>query len=83
MINKPAQFKPIHSNIKNIVQEYKNVAVKRRIGVQQIKVTEALKRNHNNTYTCPKCTKSFKPQGITSHVRTCAKDWCIQKQIRM
>jgi hypothetical protein len=83
MINKPVQVKPIHSNIKNIVEEYKNVAVKRRIGVQQIKVTEALKRNQNNTYTCPKCTKSFKPQGITNHVRTCAKDWCTQNKIRM
>ncbi len=54
-----------YGNIKNIVQEYKNMAVKRRIGVQQIKVVEALKRNQNNTYTCIKCIKSFKPQGIT------------------
>jgi len=83
MINKPVQVKPIHNNIKNIVQEYKDMAVKRRIGVHQIKVTEALKRNQNNTYTCPNCTKSFKPQGVTNHVRTCAKEWCIQNEIRM
>ena len=83
LINKPVQTRPIHSNIKNIVQEYKNMAVKRRIGIQQIKVTEALQRNQDNTYTCPKCTRFFKPQGITNHVRACATDWCIQNKIQM
>jgi hypothetical protein len=48
MINKPVQVKPIDSNIKNIVQEYKNVAVQRRIGMQQIKVIEALELNQNH-----------------------------------
>ncbi|CAF3398890.1 unnamed protein product [Rotaria socialis] len=83
LINKPVQTRPIHSNIKNIVQEYKNMAVKRRIGIQQIKVTEALQRNQDNTYTCPKCTRFFKPQGITNHVRACATDWCKQNKIQM
>ncbi len=83
LINKSVQVKPVHSNIKNIVQEYKNIAAKRRMGGPQIKVTEALQRNQNNTYTCPKCAKTFKSQEITNHIRTCAKDWCIQNKTRM
>lgn len=83
VINKPVQVKSIHNNIKNIVQESKNMTVKRRISVHRIKVTEALERYQNNTYRCPKCTRSFKPQGINNPVRTCAKDWCIQNKIRI
>jgi hypothetical protein len=59
------------------------MAVKRRVGVHQVKVAEALKQNPNNTYTCPQCTKSFRPQGVTNHVRSREKDWCLQNKIRM
>jgi hypothetical protein len=45
------------------------------------KVTEILPRNPSGGYSCPQCKKEFKPQGITNHVKSCAKEWCKKNGI--
>lgn len=84
--------KPIHWNLKEIVQDYKERAKERRLNDvvnadgkmttrPRVKVTEILTKSQHNEYTCPKCRKSFKPQGITNHVKSCAEDWCKKNGI--
>jgi hypothetical protein len=78
-INKQVHVKPIHWNIKSIIHDYKDLAQRRRangkmVGTARVKVTEILAKNQYNEYTCPKCRKSFKPQGIPNHVKSCAED---------
>ncbi|CAF2121924.1 unnamed protein product [Rotaria magnacalcarata] len=92
LINKDVHMRPIHSNIKGIVHEYKDRAQKRRANVvvtvngemtvkTRVKVTEVLAKNQHNDYACPKCHRTFKPQGITNHVKSCAKEWCQKNGI--
>ncbi len=45
------------------------------------KVTDILPRNPSGGYGCPQCKKEFKPQGITNHVKSCAKEWCKKNGI--
>jgi hypothetical protein len=89
LINKNVFTKPVASNIKDIVYEYKQKAAQRRRigfaafnGSVKYKVTEVLVKQ-NNRFTCPGCKFNYKPQGITNHVRSCvdAKAWCIQNKI--
>jgi adenosyl cobinamide kinase/adenosyl cobinamide phosphate guanylyltransferase len=85
-INKHVHVKPIHWNIKSVIHDYKGRAQKRRanrkmVASARIKVTEILAKNQHNEYTCPKCRKSFKPQGITNHVKSCAENWCKKNGI--
>ena len=61
---------------------YKECADKRRsegsaaeLGVVQEKVTEILIYDSNNYYTCSTCNRRFKPQDITVHLESCAKNW--------
>jgi hypothetical protein len=78
LINKRVHGKPIHCNIKAIIHKYKDRAQQRRAEeiakthgkmsiITRVKVVEILAKNQHNGYTCPKCQKSFKPQGITNH----------------
>jgi hypothetical protein len=87
LINKHVHVKPVHWNLKAIIHEYKDRAKKRRANdvakanrqmavTARVKVTEVLTKNQHSEYTCPKCRKSFKPQGVTNHVKSCAEDWC-------
>jgi hypothetical protein len=92
LINKHVHVKPVHWNIKSIIHDYKGRAEKRRADhlatandkmarAAHVKVTSVLVKNQHNEYTCPKCRKSFKPQGITNHVKSCAEDWCKKNGI--
>jgi hypothetical protein len=92
LINKHVHVKPVHWNIKSIIHDYKGRAEKRRADhlatangkmarAAHVKVTSVLVKNQHNEYTCPKCRKSFKPQGITNHVKSCAGDWCKKNGI--
>jgi hypothetical protein len=89
LINQHVQVTPVHSNIKNILWKYKEHAEKRSQelmashGIVQRKVTEILVKDSHNYYTCPNCNKQFKPQGITGHVKACAKEWCKKKKIKL
>ncbi|CAF3430307.1 unnamed protein product, partial [Rotaria sp. Silwood2] len=87
LINKGVHVKPIHWNIKAIIHEYKNRAQKRRANdvatadgampaTARVKVTEILAKNQHNEYACSECRKTFKPQGITNHAKSCAEEWC-------
>jgi hypothetical protein len=49
----------------------------------QRKVTEILVKDLRNLYTCPNCNKQVKPQGITGHVKACAKEWRKKKKIKL
>jgi hypothetical protein len=46
-----------------------------------VKVIERLTRNSSGKYTCPKCKRQCMPQGITNHVKSCAKEWCKRNEI--
>ena len=87
-INRFAYSKEPSPNITETVKKYKQKADKRRNIGPPPKVTETLTkhgyRNTDGTYTCPnsKCTRrTFKAQGITKHVKACAKQWCTQNKI--
>ncbi len=78
-INKSAQVKLPSTNIKEIVEQVKQRTRDRRASDENgplRKVTQVLVRTDNKDYNCPKCNKSYKPQGITNHVRSCATEWC-------
>lgn len=92
LINKDVHTRPIHPNIKAIVHEYKDRTQKRRANMvvttkgamtirTSVKITEILAKNQQNKYSCPKCHRTFKHQGITNHVRSCAKEWCRKNGI--
>ena len=90
LINTHVQTTSIPSNIKSIVQKYKKRADERRTeemavlrGTGPKKVTEVLVKDIKNMYECPECHRRFKPQGITSHVRSCAIQWCKKNNIKM
>jgi hypothetical protein len=44
-------------------------------------VTILIPKNANSEYTCPKCKLDYKGQGITGHVKACAKHWCISNGV--
>ncbi|CAF4580545.1 unnamed protein product [Rotaria sp. Silwood2] len=88
-INQDVHIKPTHTNIKNIIHEYKQRAARRRktevaasTETTKGKVTEILAKE-NNQYKCPGCKKHFKPQGITNHIKACtqATTWCKKNNI--
>ncbi|CAF4499732.1 unnamed protein product [Rotaria sp. Silwood2] len=84
-INKNAQVKPPSTSITETVQHFKQRAQDRRTLARNgspRKVTEILTRTVNNNYNCPRCKKSYRPQGITNHVRSCAMEWCKQNGIQ-
>ncbi len=90
LINQNVRINPVHMNIKNILMDYKEHAHKRRSeesdakrGIIRRKVTEILNKDINNYYTCPNCGRCFKPQGITGHVKSCAKIWCKKHKITL
>jgi uncharacterized protein with PIN domain len=89
LINQQLQVTCVQSNIKNIVMTYKVQADKTRSqeskvkrGMVQEKVTEILIKDSHNYYTCPNCNRLFKPQGITGHVKSCARDWYNKHKIK-
>jgi hypothetical protein len=78
-INRAAHVKPPVPNILDIVQQFKQRSTARKAASTAPpppKVVELIPRNVKSTYTCPQCKKEFKPQGITKHARSCAKQWC-------
>jgi hypothetical protein len=88
-INQDVHVKPAHKNIKNVVYEYKQHAARRRktelaasTGLIRYKVTEILVKE-NNRYKCPGCSRHFKSQGITNHIKACTKaiTWCKKNNI--
>ncbi len=84
-INKNTQAKPPTTNITETIQQFKQRAQDRRTVAKNgplRKVTEVIVRTANNEYKCPKCKKSYKPQGITNHVKSCAMEWCKQNGIQ-
>ncbi|CAF2924283.1 unnamed protein product [Rotaria sp. Silwood2] len=90
LINQNVGINPAHVDIKNILLDYKKRTQKRRSqesaakrGIIQRKVAEILNKDNNNYYTCPKCGSRFKPQGITGHVKSCAKLWCKKHKITL
>ena len=79
------------SNILTVVQQYKQKSKQRRTTekassppkVTYILAKQGLK-NVDGTYTCanPKCSRRvFKAQGITRHVKSCAREWCTKNGI--
>jgi hypothetical protein len=89
LINQCAQVIPVHPNINDIVKKYKEHADNRRVqeskakrGIVQQKVTAILVKGSNGYYICPNCDRRFKPQGITGHVKACAKVWCKKHNIK-
>ena len=83
-------MKPVSTNIKDIVFQYKKQTTQRKKinlaavnGLVKRKVTEILTKQ-NNHYTCPGCKVNFKPQGITNHVKSCAgaRNWCKNNKIK-
>ena len=90
MINKDVKTTAVTHSVKETLRKYKEEAAKRRSdevktshGRLPRKVTEVIKKETNNNYKCPNCHKHFKPQGITGHVRSCAKDWCRKNNIML
>ncbi|CAF0784330.1 unnamed protein product [Didymodactylos carnosus] len=89
LINRHVQSTPVASNIKSIIQEYKDSANRRRSelailhGAAQRKVTEVLVKGSNNSYECPNCQKKFKAQGITGHIRAYAPQWRKNNNIKI
>ena len=96
-INAKVKITPANPKIKQIVQDCKKRTEERRSNEKKAdqskaprKVVEVLVKNsnnnnnnNNNMYTCSNCKKKFKPQGITGHVRSCAKAWCKKNNIEM
>ncbi len=85
-INKNTQVKPLSTMITEIVEQVKQSTRDRRRtdgNGPPRKVTQVLVRTANKDYSCPKCNKSYKPQGITNHVRYCATEWCKQNGIQL
>ena len=93
-INAKVKTTPANPKIKQIVQDYKKRTEERRSNEKKVdqnkaprKVVEVLVKNNNNNnnnmYICPNCKKKFKSQGITGHVRSCAKAWCKKNNIEM
>ena len=80
------QVKPPSTNIVEIVKQVKKHTHDQRgtSGKRSLnKVTQVLVPTANKDYNCPKCNKSYKPQGITNHVRSCATEWCKQNGIQL
>ncbi|CAF0997471.1 unnamed protein product [Adineta steineri] len=46
----------------------------------KFRIIDRLMKNPDGEYNCPnaQCGKTFKPQGITPHVKSCAKEWLKQ-----
>lgn len=89
LINTHATHRSPQQNIYETVHQYKISAETRRAeetakasGKGARKITEVLMKNVNNTYACPNCQRTFKAQGITGHVRSCAAAWCKQNNIK-
>ena len=89
LINKHVWSRPTDRNMKEIIHRYKANSERRRTeemaearGAGPRKVTEVLAKNTVGSYTCPKCRKLFKPQGITGHVKSCATNWCKRNNIQ-
>jgi exonuclease III len=90
-INKYVHSSIPSSNIPEVVEQYKQKSQQRRAAANAPpppKVTDVLAKqglkNLDGTYTCPnpKCPRGvFKPQGITGHVKSCAKEWCKKNGI--
>ncbi|CAF1351176.1 unnamed protein product [Rotaria magnacalcarata] len=90
IINRHVTMNPVPSNIKSIIQEFKDLSKKRRAeelaishGKPQRKATEVLVKDCHNRYDCPNCKKKFKPQGTTGHIRVCATHWCKKNNIKI
>ncbi|CAF1675979.1 unnamed protein product [Rotaria magnacalcarata] len=90
IINRHVTMNPVPSNIKSIIQEFKDLSKKRRAeelaishGKPQRKAIEVLVKDCHNRYDCPNCKKKFKPQGITGHIRVCATHWCKKNNIKI
>ena len=88
-INEKVKTTPANPKIKQILQDCKKRTKERRSNEKKAdqskaprKVVEVWVKN-SNMYTCPNCKKKFKPQGITGHVRSCAKAWCKKNNIEM
>ena len=80
-INQHTQVRPPATNLLGIVQQVKQRAQDKRAAALlplSPRITELIPKNQDNSYTCPNCTRLFKPQGITKHVKSCAKQWCSQ-----
>ena len=83
-INQHTQVRPPATNLMGIVQQVKQRAQDSRTAAFRPlppRTTELISKNHDNSYTCPNCTRHFKPQSITKHRKTCAKQWCSQNGI--
>jgi hypothetical protein len=88
-INRHVACRPVQRNINETIYQYKVSADRRRSeeaaktgGTGPRKTTEVLAKNTNGSYACPKCQKTFKPQGITGHVKSCAANWCKKNKIQ-
>lgn len=71
-INKNVQAKPPSINIVEIVKQVKKHTQDRKTtngNISRNKVTQVLAPTAKKDYICPKCNKSFKPQGITNLAR--------------
>ena len=90
-INAKVKTTPANPKTKQIVQDYKKRTEERRSNEKKADQSKALrkvvkvlvKKSNNDMYTCPNCKKQFKLQGITGHVRSCAKVWCKKNNIEM
>ena len=83
-INRHTQVRTPAADLANIVQQVKQRADDRRVAATRPaipKVTQLISKNGDNSYACPNCRRDFKPQGITNHVKSCAKSWCEQNGI--
>ena len=92
IVNTKVKTTSANPTTKQIVQDYKKRTEERRLNEKKAdqskvlrKVVEVLVKNNNNNnmYTCPNCKKKFKSQGITGHVRSCAKACCKKNNIEM
>ena len=85
LINEHTQVRPPATNLPCIVKHVKQRAQGRRAAALlplSPRVTELIPKNHDNSYTCPNCKRNFKPQGITKHAKSCAKQWCFQNGVK-
>ncbi|CAF3715602.1 unnamed protein product [Rotaria socialis] len=90
-INKYVHSNIPSSNIAEVVQQYKQKSQQRRATTNAPsppKIIDVLAKqglkNLDGTYACPnsKCSgRLFKPQGITGHIKSCAKKWCTKNGI--
>ncbi|CAF1092343.1 unnamed protein product [Adineta steineri] len=48
--------------------------------IPKFKIIDRLTKNPDGEYNCPnvQCGKTFKPKGITPHVKSCRKEWLKQ-----